>query len=257
MIKKFFQQLFLMCFFALSVESSPQERNVKAIFLSDENSKSFFNEFIENRILEDYVAFIKIDSFLQGDEKLTFSGVILHKCEQFILEFDVQAARTLKFILSNNGIKWSNVGENFQTNKPFLEGDLYTPNDILLPFLRDTSIEYCGPKKICGRMTQQFLVHIPSHMINNEVMFAKISIDSAFLQALQIDYLDHNKNLIRRQRIASLQKTDNGWLPKTIEILDIKKHTRSKVTILDLNLNINLDQCYFSQEFLSKHSVLK
>ncbi len=256
MIKRIFQQFFLLFFIVSLADCFPQRGAARAAFLSDKDAKIFWQYFINNQLLSDYVALIRIESFHPDHEKFLCNGIILHKNRKFIIEFDDYIGTSGKFLITKDEI-WSNIGKQWRLSEAFSPQILYTPNDLLLPFIGERFVEYCGSKTVCGRTTQQFIVDMPKEYDNTSgIIFAKISIDGAFYQPLQIEYLDKNKHLLRYQRIASLKRNGSGWLPKTIEFFDVCTRARTKLIISQIYIDEKLDDEYFSKKFLIDHSFL-
>lgn len=230
-------------------------RAVHGGFLSDMGAKTFWEQYLATRASSDYVTFIRAECL--GDKGGAYNGVILHKNGQFIVEFADHMKNFRKFLVKKDSC-WTNIDiDSGEMVQEFLPGIRYGPSDLLLPVVCTGSAEYCGPKKICGRMTQQFIVKIPDDYQSGDARFVKFSVDGSFHQPLQIEYLDAGKRVIRYQKVASLKKQGSGWTPKTFELFDVRARKRTKITVLELESKASLDPECFSEEFLKDHSFMR
>jgi hypothetical protein len=214
-------------------------------FLSDGESQIFVEKFLHNRNLDDFALRIKLESSSKQRGHLSAEGTILHHrvggSSSYYVEITDGAENVRKFLLGDEKIIAS-FSKNFGRNEPLIAGGLFTPNSILLPFLNpNCHFKYSGPKKVCGRTTQQFAVRVDCDILGPDVKYARLSIDPAFFQALEIEYLDGRQKLLSRQRVLSLCKRGDCWQPKTLELLDAVSRERSKITIVDSNFGPELD----------------
>ncbi len=252
-LKIFFQQILLLCVLSKLAECSPYGENCKLTFLSDKSSKVFFEKFLTERDSTDFAAWIKIDVDPQEVSNV-FDGIILHQKGNFIFEVNSDGVDTKKFFISSENKKWTNSNEQAKFNQPIVNGSLFSIDEFLMLFACHEYSEYCGPKKVCGRVTQQFICPFNCENIKNNVKYARLSIDSSLYQVLQVEYLDENKKLIKYQKVASLKKHNNWWMPKVIEFFDIKSRKSVEVEILDIESGEMLNSFFFSEKFLSTHS---
>jgi hypothetical protein len=255
--KSFWQVIFWVCFF-LKVECAPTDSNGDMRFLSDGEAGMFFEKFLQNRGGGDFIFCIKIETSSKQHGCFRGEGVILHHRtggnSSYYVEITDEAGNRRKFLLKNGAIG-TNFVKNFNSDEPFIPGSLYTPNDLLLPFLnKNCRFKYCGPKKICGRTTQQFIIATENSSAGPTVKFAKVSIDSAFWQILEIDYLGDGQKFLSRQRVLSLRKRGDHWLPKALEFLDGRTRERTKVIIVDFDFETKLQDEFFKPDFCLKNS---
>jgi hypothetical protein len=249
-VKRLFCRLALALCFLCKVECSPIGGTGGVNFLSDAEAGSFLEKFLQNHARWDYAFHGRLDAFSKNHATVDANCLILHHRIGDVSSYyvEIQRENSQKFIL-RDGIVWTNFRENFNPAEPFVEGSLYAPNDLLLPFLGSSTLKYSGPKKVCGRATQQFVAKVDNDSLGEGVKFAKISVDSKFLQILEIEYLDGRQRVMRKHRVLALRKKDDYWLPKTIELFDNVTRERSKITIIDADLNPNLSNALFEPEF--------
>jgi hypothetical protein len=210
--------------------------------------------------LGDFALRIKFESFSKQCGHSRTDGVVLHRqidgVSAYCREIADKVGNFRNFLLKNGKIL-TNFSEHFGPNEPFTAGSLYTPNDILLPFLnQNCGFTYSGPKKVCGRVTQQFIMLIDHDFLGPDIKYAKVSVDSAFFQALEIEYLDGRHNLPSIQRVLSLYKRNDYWQPKALELFNVATRARSKITIVDSDFNPELDDVFFDPSFRLAYSLL-
>lgn len=245
--------LFLVLIFA-RVDCVADGHTVHGSFLPDLAAKKFWENFLSERFLEDYVASIQVETRVAGKSE-TYDGVILHKAGKFIVEFADHDSGLRKFLVTRDK-SWSNIDDHLNFQCVFIPNIKYGPNDLLLPIVCTDSPKYCGPKNVCGRMTQQFIVEIPADRPSDGMKFIRFSIDGAFHQPLQIEYLDDHKRLVRYQKLARLKKCGSDWVPKTFELVDVCTRKKIKITMLKFDVYSNLDANFFSEDFLKDHTFI-
>jgi hypothetical protein len=260
-VKKLFVLVVLGLCFLLKVASMPVGSHNGMHFLSDSESNIFFKKFLQNRARGDFIFYIRLETYSKQRGRSCEDGVIL--CHQigetpnYYIEITDGGKNFRKFLLKD-GVVWTNFTKNFDPNEPFLPGSPYAPNDLLLPFLHEScQFKYYGPKRVCGRTTQQFVVKMDDNLLGQEIKFARVSIDSVFLQALEIEYLNDRQKLLSKQRVLSLCKRDDYWLPQTLELFRVNTRERSKITIVDSDFSPELGDAFFEPDFCSKNSLLR
>jgi hypothetical protein len=218
--------------------------------LSSVEADSLFEKFLQNRVQCDFVFYVKLDAFRKNCGAVSTNCIVAHHSINGVSNYyvEIQGENFRKFVLKNDAI-WTNFEENFGPNEPFIEGSLYSPNDLLMPFLDNCTFRYFGPKKVCGRTTQQFIAETGNDSCGDKVRFIKISIDFVFLQALEIEYLNDKQNVVRKQRVLNLCKKNNSWLAKVVELSNRTTHERSKITIIDADFSPRLNGMLFEPKF--------
>ncbi|MDR0715506.1 MAG: hypothetical protein LBF25_01860 [Puniceicoccales bacterium] len=258
-MKKLIWQVVLVFTFLLNAECSSASRHKGTSLLSDNEANVFFKKFLQNRDQSDFMLKFKIESSSKQTPSAGGKGVILHHKvegeENYYVEIKDKAGNYRKFLL-RNGQTLTNFTETFNSNEPFISGTLYSPNDLLLPFLGpNCSFKYCGPKKVCGRTAQQFLVKVKDNILKSNVKYVRMSIDNVFLHPLEIEYLGSKQELLSRQRVLSLHKQDDSWELKTVEIFNALTHERAKITIVKSDFNVEFEDSLFELDFLQKTSA--
>jgi hypothetical protein len=220
----------------------------------------FFGKFLRNHNLGDFALRIKLESFSKQCGHSRTDGVVLHRqidgASAYCIEIADEVGIFFKFLLRNGKIL-INFLDHFGPNEPFTAGSLYTPNDILLPFLnQNCGIKYSGSKKVCGRVTQQFIMPIDHDFLGPDLKYARVSVDSALFQALEIEYLDGRQKLPSIQRVLSLYKRNDDWQRKGLELFNVATRARSKITIVDSDFNHELDDVFFDSSFRFAYSLV-
>ncbi|MDR1528756.1 MAG: outer membrane lipoprotein-sorting protein [Puniceicoccales bacterium] len=141
-----------------------------------------------------------------------------------------------KFSHHKGQVAKSSSGENFQINTPFFDDLLLTPQDILLSFSWNDSYEYFGEAKVAGRPVRQFIRHEKDSI--NGIQYANILafVDVKYMIILQIDFLNDVSILVRRLSVGSFKNFDGIWMPKIVEIMDLRGRRRTKLEILSVEI---------------------
>ncbi|MDR2436361.1 MAG: outer membrane lipoprotein-sorting protein [Puniceicoccales bacterium] len=258
-MKNLLRRIVLVLYLLLGAEGAFAVGSCGLHFLPDGESDVFFGKFLRNHNLGDFALRIKLESFSKQCGHSRADGVVLHRqidgASAYRIEIADEVGNFRKFLLKNGKIL-TNFSEHFGPNEPFAAGSLYTPNDILLPFLnQNCGFKYSGPRKVCGRVTQQFIVPIDHDLLGPDVKYARVSVDSAFFQALEIEYLDGRQKLLSMQRVLSLCKRNDCWQPKVLELFNVTTRARSKITIVDSDFNPELDDVFFDPSFRLEYSL--
>jgi hypothetical protein len=257
-MRKFFLQMAPILLALLRAECSPIDQCVRMPFLSESEAASFFERFLRNHGGEDFLFYVELEPFAKQRDSIAKNGAILHRriggVSNYYIEISDGGKFPRKFLLKNGEILTNFTGD-FDKNEPFIAGTLYSPNDLLLPFLSPGNFKYCGPKKVCGRVTQQFTVTVGDDLPMG-IKLVKISVDAAFFQALEIEYLGEGQRVVRRQRVLSLRKNQSSWLPKTLELFDAATRERSKITVVDSACDQELADFSLEPDFCFRNSPL-
>jgi hypothetical protein len=144
--------------------------------------------------------------------------------------------REYKFSYHRDQTAKDSSDKNFQINAPFFDDLLLTPQDLLLSFSWSDSYEYFGEAKVAGRPVHQFIRYEKDSI--NGIQYASIlaSIDIKYMIILQIDFLNDVSILVRRLSVGSFKNFDGIWMPKIVEIMDLRGHRRTKLEILSVEV---------------------
>ncbi|MDR1457264.1 MAG: outer membrane lipoprotein-sorting protein [Puniceicoccales bacterium] len=139
-----------------------------------------------------------------------------------------------KFSYHKGQITKSSGDENFQINTPFFDDLLITPLDLLLSLSWNDSYEYFGEAKVAGRPVRQFVRREKDSI--NGIPYTSIQafVDIRHMIILQIDFLNDVSILVRRLSVGSFKNFDGIWMPKIVEIMDVRGHRRTKLEILSV-----------------------
>jgi hypothetical protein len=258
-VKNLFWQIILAFCLLLKAKAGFVGSGCGLHFLSDAESNVFFEKFLQNRNLGDFALRIKLESFSRQYGHIISDGVVLHRringSSAYYVEIADGTENSRKFLMKDGKIL-TNFSGYFNPNEPFIVESLYTPNDILFPFLNpNCRFKYFGPKKVCGRTTQQFIVQIDGNLLGPDIKYVRVSIDSVFFQALEIEYLNDKRKFVSRQRILSLCRRNDYWQLKTLELFNIATRERSKVTIVDSDFNPEFGDVFSESNLRLQHSL--
>ncbi|MDR2777115.1 MAG: outer membrane lipoprotein-sorting protein [Puniceicoccales bacterium] len=141
-----------------------------------------------------------------------------------------------KFSYYKDQIAKNSDGKNFQINAPLFDDLLLTPQDLLLGFSWNDSYEYFGEAKVGGRPVHQFICREKDSINGIEYASILAFIDTKYMIILQIDFLNDVSKLVRRLSVGSFKNFDGIWMPKIVEIMDLRGHRRTKLEILSVEI---------------------
>ncbi|MDR1173601.1 MAG: outer membrane lipoprotein-sorting protein [Puniceicoccales bacterium] len=130
----------------------------------------------------------------------------------------------------------SSNGESFQINVPLFDDLLLTPQDLLLSFSWNDSYEYFGEAKVAGRPVHQFIRYEKDSINGIEYASILAFVDIKYMIILQIDFLNDVSIPVRRLSVGSFKNFDGIWMPKIVEIMDLRGHRRTKLEILSVEM---------------------
>ncbi|MDR2603461.1 MAG: outer membrane lipoprotein-sorting protein [Puniceicoccales bacterium] len=141
-----------------------------------------------------------------------------------------------KFSYHKGQITKDSGNKNFQINSPFFDDLLLTPQDLFLSLSWNDSYEYFGEAKVAGRPVRQFVRYEKDSI--NDIQYTSIQafVDIKHMIILQIDFLNDVSILVRRLSVGSFKNFEGIWMPKIVEIMDLRGHRRTKLEILSIEM---------------------
>ncbi len=153
------------------------------------------------------------------------------------------------FISKNNEIKKLNEDD---WNKPLLDGLIYTPFDLLMPY-RYWAWEYAGAARV-GRILHFYDLYVPENLAAKfpNLKKVRIGLSKEFNAPFQTEYFDAQNKVSRTLSLSSVKKVQGNWLTKQIEMLDENTRDKDKITITDALFIDALDKSVFDHNNLNK-----
>lgn len=133
-----------------------------------------------------------------------------------MLLIDQKGKETNRTIKLSNGVPVmeescaNSVPQNEGMHSTLVDSLPFTWDDILMPFLQWTNIEYIGPDRYIGRPAHRFA------LINDEAgeLPAKVivTLDEDFAAMLKAEFINENDKIYKRIRIGGFKQFASGWM---------------------------------------------
>ena len=135
---------------------------------------------------------------------------------------------------------------------PILDGVLYSPFDLQMPFLYWPEYEYQGTERKKGRdaLVFRMIPPAPFSAAHPEVGAVRLYIDIKFKALLGATVLDEAGEPVRSFKIISFKKFHKEWIPKSVDLIDEKTRDKTRFNVVAAAL----DQ-QFSVELFVPHSL--
>lgn len=264
-------------FSLLSVSAFAQSRNRnKSEIVRDlapEEATARWSEFLRSRPAKDYVFAFELEHLPRTSESTIYTGVILGKylsSKNFLLRVDISkkddSQNFKKFVIANrNGVQNVIVydGKNFKflTNEdefltPLLEGLIYTPFDLLMPF-KSWECKYAGAGRV-GRAVHFYDLLAPENFSKEKANLSKVrvALSREFNAPFETQYFDKVGEISKVVNLDSVKKIDDNWIVKKIEIVDKKSKDKDRITIIDAKFFDSLESEFFTKDALSKEFLM-
>lgn len=167
-----------------------------------------------------------------------------------------QSGTKSKIWIQENGGQIRELTES-EMFKPLWEPLIFTPFDLqLYNFLYWKEYEYNGPDRVKGRRAQMFTMYPPQSIkaANPELESVKMAMDEDFNVLLKADFLGNNDQPIRSFQIQNVQKVQDHWIPKRLDIVDEKSKNKNRLSITAAAMGLKLNPSYFNPANLVSES---
>ncbi|MGA2051941.1 MAG: hypothetical protein ABSH19_01380 [Opitutales bacterium] len=136
---------------------------------------------------------------------------------------------------------------------PLFAGLVYTPFDLLMPFLYWQKFEYHGPTRLRGRVADLYVMLPPSDSTAAPV---EVALDREFNALLQAESLNDTRQPVRQFQILDFEKVEGQWMMKTLDLLDLTKRDQDQFEVTAAALNLRLDPAVFDPAHLAEPATL-
>ena len=234
--------------------------------VSPDRAAGILDEFRNRRLTGDFSFKFELEHFPHRGRSSVFTGQIWGTWYQFqpLLRIYVRPIAGDPFssvkILSKNGPEpkiWmvrDDPNEEAEPGlvygdellSPILEGVLYSPFDLQMPFLYWPEYEYEGTGRKKGREALAFRMIPPALFAatHPEIGSVRLYIDVKFKALLGAEVLDGAGEPVRSFKIISFKKLQREWIPKSIDLIDEKTRDKTRFNVvaaaLDQQFNVNL-----------------
>jgi hypothetical protein len=120
--------------------------------------------------------------------------------------------------------------------------------DLQMPFLYWTDFTYEGQAKVRGRPTHSFILRPPSGYVPPEpgLTGVRVLIDAQFQKMVQAELLGAKGVAMKSIALLDLKKIGEQWLPKSIDVRDLRTRDKTRLTFTAAALDLALPVETFS-----------
>lgn len=134
-----------------------------------------------------------------------------------------------------------------QMRDPVLEGIVFTPFDLLMPFIYWEDFEYGGSERRSGRPHDVFNMVPPPGWEKNapDLKSVAITLDRNFRALNRIEELDTDGKAMRTFKIVSYKELDDQYIVKEIDLVDEKTRDKTRFAVLAAAVDVDLPASTF------------
>jgi hypothetical protein len=153
------------------------------------------------------------------------------------------------------GVVRSLAGEELY--QPLLEGIVYTPFDLQMPFVFWNRFIYEGETRRKGRQVFAYLMYPPDDAgeANGNIGAVRLFLDQKFNALVRAEILDRTGALKKTFKIVSFKKVQNQWIVKSVDLVDEESRNKTRFTVVSAVLNRKFLPRLFSSESLGEGPV--
>ncbi|MGE9295183.1 MAG: outer membrane lipoprotein-sorting protein [Puniceicoccales bacterium] len=140
-----------------------------------------------------------------------------------------------------------------EQGKPFFEGIVYSPYDILMPFTYWEDYDYIGSKRmIQGRPAHGFKFHAPEDVSERVEGLESVEmwLDADFYSPIRAAMLDADGDELRTMGNPSFKEIREQYIVKEVEIMDERTRDYTIFRVTNAALQQHLDPAIFTPEGL-------
>jgi hypothetical protein len=139
---------------------------------------------------------------------------------------------------------------------PLFPGTVYTPFDLLMPFLYWSDFTYVGPARILGRGVDTFSLKPPAVEPTPGIASVRVSLDRELKALVRTEQLDAKGALVRQFDLGSFAKVQGQWMIQSLELLDAASHDYDRFEVKSAALKQKLDPVIFDPAHLGEKPAL-
>ena len=212
--------------------------------LTDEEALERWNEFLNSQTAPYYTFAMELEHRPRRGESVYYDAMMFGKTRgnDFSIRLDISAreggsSTTSFLIISESGKNkiYRSRGEKIeqldesQWHVPLIEGLIYTPFDILMPY-KHWPWKYYGAGRV-GRALHFFDLLAPEGFAS-EISLVRVGLSREFNAPFQTEYFDSQKKLMRTMSLSSVKKFQENWITKQIEMQDAQLRDKDRLTIM-------------------------
>jgi hypothetical protein len=139
-----------------------------------------------------------------------------------------------------------------QWTTPLRDPLIFTPFDLIMPFIFWDEFYYQGSTRVRGRPVHQFMFFPPEDFAseNPGVGAVRASLDARFNALLQVEVIDAEERVLRSLNVLNFRRVDDQWIVRTIELIDRTTRHRARFEVFGVAFPDDLPWEWFQPESL-------
>jgi hypothetical protein len=134
-------------------------------------------------------------------------------------------------------------------HQPLFAGTVYTPFDLLMPFLFWKDFAYNGTSRIEGSAVDIYTMKPPAtESLGGSV---RISIDRELGYLASAEQLDTQGKVVRKFDMRDFAKVQQRWMLKACELLNVTARDYDRFEVTGAAMNLQIDAAVFNPAHLS------
>ncbi len=132
--------------------------------------------------------------------------------------------------------------------KPLHPELLYSPFDLLMPFIYWKEFSYEGSGKIKTRPVHFYRMRAPAGSPATDV---QIALDAEFNALIQVEVLQPDGQPAREMRVISFKKIQNQWMLRTVDLADARTRDLDRFNVLAGAIGVKMEVGLFTPAALA------
>ncbi len=144
--------------------------------------------------------------------------------------------------------------EQAEQYAPLMDGLLYSPFDVMMPFVYWPDWTYEGPKRVQSRQTDLFFFAAPESWKaeHPEQKGIRVALDRIFNALIYAQLVGNDEKTLRTFRIVDLKKVQEQWIVKRIDFFDEATREKDRFSVVAAAMNLALPAGFFTPQSMEK-----
>jgi len=139
---------------------------------------------------------------------------------------------------------------------PVFPGAVYTPFDLLMPFLYWTDATYSGAGRVSDRGVDIFTLKSPVAEQTAGIANVRVSLDRELKALVRTEQLDPKGMVVRQFDLGSFTKVQGQWMIESCRLTDLTTHDYDEFNVKAAALKLKLDAVIFDPAKLATKAEL-
>ena len=134
--------------------------------------------------------------------------------------------------------------------EPILDGVLYTPFDLQMPFVFWNDYKYEGPSRVLSRIGQKFLMFPPSDSLaeRDGITGVRVSVDDTYYALLRAEVLRGDNQACSQFTIRGIKKIQDQYIVKEVEMKNLLTKDATTFKVKAASIGLSFDDTIFNPE---------